>query len=55
MVLAFSFQEEKEKEEMAELVFLEITLVLGLRQDIYSASNYFSTEPADTMLTVEIT
>ena len=41
MVLAFSFQEEKEKEEMAELVFLEITLVLGLRQDINSASNYF--------------
>ena len=35
MVLAFSFQEEKEKEEMAELVFLEITLSLGLRQDVY--------------------
>ena len=27
MVLAFSFQEEKEKEEMAELVFLEITSI----------------------------
>ena len=44
MVLAFSFQEEKEKEEMAELVFLEMTLILALRQDIYSASNYFSTQ-----------
>lgn len=54
MVLSFSFQEEKEKEEMAELVFLEIILILGLRQDVYSASNYFCTEPADTMLTVEV-
>lgn len=53
MVFAYSFQEKTEKEEMAELVFLEITLILGLRQDVYSASNYFSTEPADTMLTVE--
>jgi hypothetical protein len=51
MVLAYSFQEKKE--EVAELVFLEITLILGLRQDVYSASNYFCTEPADTMLTVE--
>jgi hypothetical protein len=34
MVLAYSFQEKKEKEEMAELVFLEI-LILGSRQMVY--------------------
>ena len=44
MVFAYSFQEKKGKKEMAELVFLEITLILGLRQDVYAASNYFSTE-----------
>lgn len=35
MVLAYSFQEKKEKEEMAELVFWEITLILGSRQKVY--------------------
>lgn len=50
MVFAYSFQEKTEKEELAELVFLEITLILGLRQDVYPASNYFSTEPPNTLI-----